>query len=130
MKVYVRSDFRQGFHVKDAFILTDAQNLKMKGKKKMSRRTENKEAQAAKEAAKIYNLEVKRAKEYKNTLFFDVEINGVMIYGCRYIEGKNGDFVSFPSYKGNDGKYYSHCYIKLDEASISLIDEQIDKLLG
>lgn len=116
--------------MKDAFILTDAQNLKMKGKKKMSRRSENKEAQAAKEeAAKIYNLEVKRAKEYKNTLFFDVEINGVMIYGCRFIEGKNGDFVSFPSYKGNDGKYYSHCYIKLDEAAISLIDEQIDKLL-
>lgn len=111
--------------MKDAFILTGALNLKMKGKKKMSRRSENKE-----EAAKIYNLEVKRAKEYKNTLFFDVEINGVMIYGCRFIEGKNGDFVSFPSYKGNDGKYYSHCYIKLDEAAISLIDEQIDKLLG
>ena len=112
--------------MKDAYILPGAQNLKTKGKKKMSRRSENKEAQAA----KIYNLEVKRAKEYKNTVFFDVEINGVMIYGCRFIEGENGDFVSFPSHKGNDGKYYSHCYIKLDEASISLIDEQIDKLLG
>ena len=101
-----------------------------KEKKKMSRRTENKEAENAKqEAAKIYNLEVKRAKEYKDTVFFDVDINGVMIYGCRYVEGKNGDFVSFPSYKGSDGKYYSHAYIKLDEAAISLIDEQIDKLL-
>lgn len=97
---------------------------------KMSRRTENKEAESAKkEAAKIYNLEVKRAKEYKDTVFFDVEINGVMIYGCRYVEGKNGDFVSFPSYKGSDGKYYSHAYIKLGEAEVFLIDEQIDKLL-
>lgn len=97
----------------------------------MSRRTENKEAQKAKEeAARIYNVEVKRAKEYKDTVFFDVDINGVMIYGCRFIEGKNGSFVSFPSYKGSDGKYYSHAYIKLDEATINLIDEQIDQLLA
>lgn len=79
--------------------------------------------------AKIYSCEVLRAKEYKDTVFFDVNINGVSIYGCRFVEGKNGDFVSFPSYKGNDGKYYSHAYIKLDEATVALIDEQIDKLL-
>ena len=91
----------------------------------MSRRTENKEVKEA----KIYTLEVKRAKEYKDTVFFDVEINGVMIYGCRYVEGKNGDFISYPSYKGSDGKYYSHAYIKLGEAEVFLIDEQIDKLL-
>ena len=97
----------------------------------MSRRSEKKEAQAAEEKeVKIYNLEVKRAKEYKDTVFFDVDINGVMIYGCRFVEGKNGDFVSFPSYKGSDGKYYSHAYIKLDEASVKLIDEQIDQLLA
>lgn len=96
----------------------------------MSRRTANKEAESAKqEAAKIYSCEVLRAKEYKDTVFFDVNINGVSIYGCRYVEGKNGDFVSFPSYKGSDGKYYSHAYIKLDEATVKLIDEQIDKLL-
>ena len=97
----------------------------------MSRRSEKKEAQAAEEKeVKIYNIEVKRAKEYKNTVFFDVDINGVMIYGCRYVEGKNGDFVSFPSYKGSDDKYYNHCWIKLDEASVKLIDEQIDQLLA
>ena len=97
----------------------------------MSRRSEKKEAQAAEEKeVKIYNIEVKRAKEYKNTVFFDVDINGVMIYGCRFVEGKNGDFVSFPSYKGSDDKYYNHCWIKLDEAAVKLIDEQIDQLLA
>ena len=97
----------------------------------MSRRSEKKEAQATEEKkVKIYNLEVKRAKEYKDTVFFDVDINGVMIYGCRFVEDKNGDFVSFPSYKGSNGKYYSHAYIKLDEASVKLIDEQIDQLLA
>ena len=112
--------------------MTSAQPTKnRKEKKTMSRRSENKEAEAPKEEKKvtIYNLEVKRAKEYKDTVFFDVDINGVMIYGCRFIEGKNGDFVSFPSYKGSDGKYYSHAYIKLDEGNVALIDEQIDNLL-
>lgn len=93
----------------------------------MSRRS--KEVAEEKEV-KIFNLEVKRAKEYKNTVFFDVDINGVMIYGCRFVEGKNGDFVSFPSYKGSDDKYYNHCWIKLGDAEVKLIDEQIDQLLA
>lgn len=77
----------------------------------------------------VSSLKVLRAKEYNEVVFIDLEINGVKIYGCRYIEGKNGDFVSFPSYKAKDGKYYSHAYIELDEASIQLINEQIDELL-
>lgn len=95
----------------------------------MGRRTQRTEEPKTQEAAKIYSIEVLRAKEYQNTCFFDVCINGVNIYGCRFVEGQNGDFVSFPSYKGSNGKYYSHAYIKLDDASVKLIDEQIDKLL-
>lgn len=90
----------------------------------MSRRSENKE-----EKKVIYDVKVLRAKEYKEVVFCDLEINGVKIYGCRYIEGKNGDFISFPSYKAKDGKYYSHAYADLDEAAVKLIDEQIDELL-
>lgn len=77
----------------------------------------------------ITDLKVLRAKEYKNTVFLDLEVNGVKIYGCRFVEGKNGDFVSFPSYKGSDGKYYNYAWVDLDEAAISLINEQIDELL-
>lgn len=90
----------------------------------MSGRSENKE-----EKKVIYDVKVLRAKEYKEVVFCDLEINGVKIYGCRYIEGKNGDFISFPSYKAKDGKYYSHAYADLDEAAVKLIDEQIDELL-
>ncbi len=90
----------------------------------MSRRSENKE-----EKKVIYDVKVLRAKEYKEVVFCDLEINGVKIYGCRYVEGKNGDFISFPSYKAKDGKYYSHAYADLDEACVKLIDEQIDELL-
>ena len=78
----------------------------------------------------VSDLKVIRAKEYKGTTFLDLEVNGVKIYGCRYVEGKNGDFISFPSYKAKDGKYYNHAYVDLDEAMVSLIDEQLDKLLG
>ena len=88
----------------------------------------NKENQEAKTV--VSDLKVLRAKEYKGTTFLDLEVNGVKIYGCRYVEGKNGDFISFPSYKAKDGKYYNYAYVDLDEAMVSLIDEQLDKLLG
>lgn len=94
---------------------------------KMGRR--NKE-EAEEKKTVVSDLKVIRAKEYKGTTFLDLEVNGVKIYGCRYVEGKNGDFISFPSYKAKDGKYYNHAYVDLDEAMVSLIDEQLDKLLG
>ena len=45
-----------------------------------------------------------------NTVLFDLELNGVKLYGLKVVEGKNGDFVGFPSKKGKDGKYYSLFY--------------------
>ena len=50
------------------------------------------------EELKIDNYCVKRAitvGEGANVLA-DVEINGITIYGMRVVEGKNGDFLSFP----------------------------------
>lgn len=85
-------------------------------------REENKET-------KVYDVKVLRATEHNENLYFDMKINGVTIYGCRFVEGKNGDFVSFPSHKGKDGKYYHYAYVDLDEAMVKLIDEQIDGVL-
>lgn len=63
-------------------------------------------------------------------VFFTLEINGVIIYNCRVATGKNGDFISFPQYKGSDGKYYNNVYVPLaDEDSTSILEEiqkQID----
>lgn len=41
----------------------------------------------------------------------------VTIYGCRIAAGKEKgrNFVSFPSRKGTDGKYYSHAYVRLTD---------------
>ena len=85
------------------------------------------------EELKIDNYCVKRAitlGEDDNVLA-DVEINGITIYGMRVVEGKNGDFLSFPQTKGKDGKYYSVCWAKLSEKDQADILEAIeDKLNG
>lgn len=90
----------------------------------------NKEENEETKKSVVSDLKVLRAKEYKGTTFLDLEVNGVKIYGCRYVESKNGDFISFPSYKAKDGKYYNYAYVDLDEAMVKLIDEELDKLLS
>jgi len=72
---------------------------------------------------------VKRAKAFNDgKIIFDMIVNDVTIYGCRLLEGKNGMFVSFPSRKGNDNKYYNIAYVSLSEADIDSIVAQIEKM--
>lgn len=74
-------------------------------------------------------IEVKRAKEFDDgKIFFDMIVNDVTIYGCRLLEGKNGMFVSFPQRKGKDNKYYNIAYVGLNEADVSNIVAQIEKM--
>mgnify|MGYP002515963600 CR=1 FL=1 len=78
----------------------------------------------------VQSVEVVRAKSFDNGgVVFDVIINGVSIYNCRVVEGKNGDFISFPARKGSDGNYYSHAYIKLTEDDTKKIIGQVEKAL-
>jgi DNA-binding cell septation regulator SpoVG len=46
------------------------------------------------------------------------------------VEGKNGDFLSFPSRKGKDGKYYSICWARLSEDDQKEIIAAIEKELN
>ena len=83
---------------------------------------------------KNVNIEVIRAKECSNgNVLIDIKINGVTIYGCFYVEGvKDGKeyaFVSFPSRKADNGKYYSHAYYKLSDVDIDEIAKQIDTMI-
>ena len=78
----------------------------------------------------VQSVEVVRAKSFDNGgVVFDMTINGVSIYNCRVVEGKNGDFVSFPARKGSDGNYYSHAYIKLTEDDTKKIVGLVEKAL-
>lgn len=82
------------------------------------------------ENTQSYDVKVTRAKELKEgQVVFDMTVNGVTIYGCWYREGKDYSMVSFPSHKGNDGKYYNHCWFKIDDATKEDIVAQLQKLV-
>lgn len=84
------------------------------------------------EAIKIDRYEVLRAVcvGKNDTVWADIEINGIRIYGVRVVEGKNGDFLSFPQNKGKDGKYYSIVWCKLSEKDQSDIIAAIESKLN
>ena len=75
------------------------------------------------------DAKVTRANQVNDTVFFDVVINGVTIYGCKVIEGKNGDFISFPSHKGKDDKYYNYVWVKLSDDDTAAIVKQVEEML-
>lgn len=83
-----------------------------------------------KSESKVQSVEVVRATSFDNGgVVFDMTINGVSIYNCRVVGGKNGDFISFPARKGSDGNYYSHAYIKLTEDDTKKIIGLVEKAL-
>lgn len=51
----------------------------------------------------------------------------IAIKGCSVVDGKNGLFVSMPSYKGSDGKYYDYVFPVSAETRESLYS-QLTKL--
>lgn len=83
-----------------------------------------------KDTIKVAAFSVDRAHMLDNgTVMFDMTLNGVKIYGCSVVEGSKGDFISFPSRKGKDGKYYSIVWVKLDgKDSDAIITEVENKL--
>lgn len=66
----------------------------------------------------------------KDRVRFALTVNGVTVYGCNVVEGNNGDFISFPSYKGKDGKYYNHAYIPLTDKEQEHILLDVEKELN
>lgn len=82
-----------------------------------------KKVTAQKECGKVDNFEILRAVNYDWGTSFNMVLNGVTIYNCTVAETKDGKFfISFPSRKGSDGKYYSYVYFRFS-------DEDMDKIL-
>lgn len=75
------------------------------------------------------NAKVTRANQVNDTVFFDLELNGVSIYGLKVVEGSKGDFISWPSHKGKDGKYYNYAWCKLSDEQQKEIIHQVEKML-
>lgn len=82
-----------------------------------------------------YTVKVLKAKAVKDgRAVFDMEVNGVKIYGCWFTEyknqeGKDGTMVTFPSYKGDNGTYYSHAWFPISKELKEDIAKQIEDLL-
>lgn len=94
--------------------------------------TKKKSQEKKEEPEKFAEMEVKNVRDTDYGVFFSITINGVDINGCRVGETKNEEyFVSLPSRKGNDDKYYSIVYYKFSEAETEWILNQVkEKLEG
>lgn len=80
--------------------------------------------------ARIADMSVTRAKQLKDgTVFFDCTVNDVKIYGAKVVDGKNGQFVSWPSKKGTDGEYYSVAYVYISPDDQETLLDLVDKCL-
>lgn len=84
------------------------------------------------ETIKIDSYKVLRAVcvGKNDSVLFDLELNGVRIYGLSVVEGKNGDFISFPQRKGKDGKYYSIAWAKFSDEDSADILAEVEKVLN
>lgn len=85
------------------------------------------------EQAAAHKFSVTRVHVFDDgSITFNMQVDGfVDIYGCRIYDGKEGKpFISFPSRKGSDGKYWNHVYIKLSDEQTEEIAKQVEEKLA
>ena len=75
----------------------------------------------------VIAVKVTRAFAFENgTVSFDLIVNNQFYFNnMRIVEGNTKDFITFPSYKGKDEKYYSHCWFRIDDE----LEKQIMELV-
>lgn len=49
--------------------------------------------------------------------FFSLNWFGAVIHGCALRTGRNGAFISWPSFKGSDGQYVKRAYVYAERGS-------------
>lgn len=82
------------------------------------------------EFGKVESFEILRATQYSWGVGFNMVLNGVTIYNCTVAETKDGKyFISFPSRKGTDGKWYSYVYFRFSEADQTAILDAVQNKL-
>lgn len=79
----------------------------------------------------VSSFEVKNPKAFDWGTTFTLVLNGVEIHNCKVGEAKNGNsFISMPSYKGKDGKWYSYVYFRFSEADTDAILKELAEQLA
>lgn len=102
------------------------------------RQASSAEKSTERKTIKVDSFSIVRAREWDDGgVTADIEINGITIYGCKYVywkkDEKEGEFISFPQRKGKgkDGKetYYHIAYAPLsDEDMEKIVKAVFDKL--
>ena len=87
--------------------------------------------QTEKVYAKVFTTEVSKVRTLKSgDTFFDLKINGVMIYGCKAVESKQyPTFIGWPQRKGTDGNYYNVCSVFISPEDTEKIIAQVQAIL-
>ena len=88
--------------------------------------------------AMTYNVEVLKIREIKDkpdNYRIDLMVNGVKIYGCRYVtytgkEGVQDSFIAFPSYKGSDDKWYDIAWFPVNRELLGDIEKKMEAKLN
>lgn len=101
----------------------------------MRNRTNNAPANPNKERTytKVDSFSVKNSREWDSgDVTTTLTLNGITIYNVRIMQTHDGnhEFLSFPSRKGNDGKYYPYVYVSLSDKDTAKIIEAIDNDLA
>lgn len=78
---------------------------------------------------KVENVRVVEGSK-GDIVFFTLDLNGISIYNCRVATGKDGDFISFPQYKGSDNKWYNSVYAKLSDEHSQEILKSIQDIIN
>lgn len=54
----------------------------------------------------------------------------ITLYGCRVINGREGEYIAFPARKGKDEKWYNHFFVNLTKEEtaeiINVVYETLD----
>lgn len=78
----------------------------------------------------VVSFEILKATQYNWGVGFNMVLNGVTIYNCTVAETKDGkQFISFPSRKGTDGKWYSYVYFRFSDGDLEAILEAVENKL-
>lgn len=82
------------------------------------------------ECNEVVSFEILKATQYNWGVGFNMVLNGVTIYNCTVAETKDGkQFISFPSRKGTDGKWYSYVYFRFSDGDLEAILEAVENKL-
>lgn len=80
-----------------------------------------------------HSFTVERVHVFEDgSVTFNMVIDGyVRVYGLRIYDGRDGKpFISFPSRKGKDDKYWNHVYCPLSPEDVENIARQVEKQMA